>query len=76
MGMKIQDLSDIGSIIRQQRKAAGLSIETLASMLACSPRLLGELERGARNVSFIIVLKTCAMLGIELFAKCRGDHKP
>ncbi len=73
MGTKIQTLSDIGSIIRRRRKEAGLTIETLAGMLACSPRLLGELERSERNVSFSIVLKTCALLGIELLAKWRGD---
>ncbi len=73
--MKVQTLSDIGVIIRRRRKEAGLSIETMAGMLACSPRLLGELERGERNVSFSIVLKTCAMLGIEIFAKWRGDQK-
>lgn len=71
--MKIQTLSDLGTIIRQRRKSTGLSIETLAVMLECSPRLLGELERGHRNVSFSIVLKVCTWLGIELTASWKGD---
>lgn len=70
--MQIKNLSDLGVILRQRRKEAGLTIETLAAMSECSPRLLGEMERGARNVSFRIVLNVCAMLGVELSAKRKG----
>ena len=51
-----------------------MTIETLAAMLPCSPRLIGEMERGVRNVSFECVLAVCAMLGIELTATGREEN--
>ncbi len=43
-------------------------------MIPCSPRLLGEVERGKRNVSLSVVLKLCAALGIDLYAEGRGGE--
>lgn len=71
--MKIQTLSDIGAVIRQRRKRERMTIEALSSMVPCSPRLLGELERGTRKVSFEQVLKICSLLGINLTAKGREE---
>ena len=71
--MKINTLKDLGALIRQRRKREHMTIETLAAMLPCSPRLLGEMERGVRNVSFEYVLAVCAMLGIELTATGREE---
>lgn len=68
-------MTDIGLLIRKRRKRAGITLETLAAMLACSPRLLGEVERGKRNVSFQTVLNICALLGIELAAAQRGTDQ-
>lgn len=73
--MKIENMTDIGLLIRKRRKRAGITLETLAAMLACSPRLLGEVERGKRNVSFQTVLNICALLGIELAAAQRGTDQ-
>ena len=71
--MKINTLKDLGTLIRQRRKRERMTIDMLAAMLPCSPRLLGELERGVRNVSFEQVLAVCAMLGIELTATGREE---
>ena len=71
--MKIHTLKDLGTLIGQRRKREHLTIDTLAAMLPCSPRLLGEMERGVRNVSFEHVLAVCAMLGIELTATGREE---
>ncbi len=70
--MKIETLTDLGLLIRERRKKGGLTLETLAAMLSCSPRLVGEVEKGKRNVSFSTVLKICALLGIEIQANQRG----
>ena len=71
--MKIHSLKDIGTFIRQRRKREKMTIEMLAAMVPCSPRLLGELERGTRNVSFEQLLNICALLGITLTAKGREE---
>lgn len=75
IGMNIEHLRDLGSLIRARRKQARMSIETLAALVPCSPRLLSEMERGTRNVSIGVVLAVCAMLGIELKASTREGNK-
>lgn len=70
--MKIETTQEIGALIRSRRKLAKLSIAGLAELIPCSPRLLGEVERGKRNVSFAAVLQLCAALGIDLYAEGRG----
>ena len=70
--MKIDHITDLGRLIRERRKASRLTLETLAAMLSCSPRLLGEVERGKRNVSFSTLLNICSLLGIDITANPRG----
>lgn len=72
--MKISHLADLGSVIRRRRKSVSMTIEALSAMVPCSPRLLGELERGERNVSFEVVLAVCALLGIELETHEREEN--
>lgn len=73
--MKIESSKELGNMIRRRRKQAGLTIDQLAVMAMCSPRLLGEVERGTRNVGFEIVLSICALLGIELYANGREESR-
>lgn len=74
--MKIETTQEIGALIRSRRKLAKLSIVGLAELIPCSPRLLGEVERGKRNVSLAVVLNLCAALGIDLYAEERkGDER-
>lgn len=74
--MKIETTQDIGALIRSRRKLAKLSIAGLAELIPCSPRLLGEVERGKRNVSMAVVLSLCAALGIDILAEERkGDER-
>lgn len=73
--MNIKTTQDIGQLIRAQRKAAKLTIAGLAELIPCSPRLLGEVERGQRNVSLSIILNLCAALGIDLQANTRKGNE-
>lgn len=73
--MKIENISSLGPLIRARRKEAELTLETFAAMLGCSPRLLSEVERGQRNVSFNTALTICALLGIDITATPRGSSK-
>ena len=73
--MKIENISSLGPLIRARRKEAGLTLETFAAMLGYSPRLLSDVERGQRNVSFNTALTICALLGIDIIAAPRGGNK-
>lgn len=52
-----------------------MSIAELSAMIPCSPRLLGEVERGTRKVSFDMAITICSLLGIELYAREREENK-
>lgn len=73
--MKINSLKELGTLIRQRRKSEHLTIETLSALVPCSPRLLGEMERGIRNVSFEHVLCVCTLLGIDLIAMEKEESR-
>lgn len=71
--MNITNVQEIGALIRRRRKMAGFTIAGLAELVPCSPRLLGEVERGTRNVSLGVVLTLCGLLGIDMHAIPRGE---
>lgn len=73
--MKINHIKDIGAVIRKRRKSVHMSIAELSAMIPCSPRLLGEVERGTRKVSFDMAITICSLLGIELYAREREENK-
>lgn len=65
---------ELGILLRQRRKWAGLTIEELAATLPCSPRLLGELERGKRGASIQLVLRLMELLGLNLTIAGREEE--
>ncbi|MCI7003798.1 MAG: helix-turn-helix domain-containing protein [Akkermansia muciniphila] len=64
--MIVRTAEELGALIRRRRKNQGLTIEDLASVVPCSPRLLSELERGKRGVSITMLLQLMALIGLEL----------
>lgn len=64
--MHIASEQEFGALIRERRKQQGLTMEDLASVVQCSPRLLSELERGKRGVSISMVMRILALLGLNL----------
>lgn len=70
---KLNDPEDLGAIIRKRRKSLGLTQERLAAQCRCSPRFIGELERGVAGGNIKQVIKICRHLGIDLYAKVRGE---
>lgn len=70
---RIYDPSDLGAVIRARRKALGVTQVQLAKSCRCSPRFVGELERGVAGGNIRQVLKVCNELGIDLFARVRGE---
>ena len=69
---KLRDATDLGAIIRRRRKELGLTQVGLARSCNCSPRFIGDLERGVAGGNIKQVIYVCKMLGIDLFAKARG----
>lgn len=69
---KIRDVEDLGTILRNRRKELGYTQIELAQACKCSPRFIGELERGIAGGNIKQVLHVCHTLGIDLFAKVRG----
>ena len=71
---KIRDPSDLGATIRARRKELGITQVQLAKSCRCSPRFIGELERGVAGGNLRQVLEVCRELGIDLFARVRGQR--
>jgi len=69
--MKIFTAEDLGSIIRQKRKADGLTLEEAAAVCGVSYAFFSALENGKETVRLNKVLQVLASLGIELEANTR-----
>lgn len=67
-GTRIADARDMGARLRHRRKTLGYTQEQVASMMGCSPRLVGEIERGRGSVGFDRMLSYATGLGIDLAA--------
>lgn len=70
---KLTSPSDLGTIIRKRRVALELTQVQLAEACKCSPRFIGELERGVAGGNIKQVIHVCKSLGIDLFAQVRGE---
>lgn len=62
---------DIGRIIRQKRKADGLTLEEAAGLCGVSYAFLSALEHGKETVRLNKVLQVLQCLGIELETRVR-----
>lgn len=73
--MLVANEQEFGRFVRTRRKGQGLTLEELASVVPCSPRLLSELERGQRGVSIALTFRLLALLGVELSLRGREEEK-
>lgn len=68
----IRSSAELGTLIRKRRKQLGYTQEQIAMFMGCSPRLIGEIERGRGTVGIQKVLDLACGLGIDLAAFPRG----
>ena len=67
-GTRIFDAQTLGACLRQRRKKLGYTQVEVAEMMGCSPRLVGEIERGRDTVGFGRILTYATGLGVDLVA--------
>ncbi|MEK7668805.1 MAG: helix-turn-helix domain-containing protein [Gemmatimonadota bacterium] len=71
--MIVPDTRALGRIIRERRKATGLTTVRAAAMTGLSRRLLSELERGTRrNVGTQAVFRILDLLGLRMDVEPRA----
>ena len=65
--------AQLGKVVRQQRKAQGLTQKELAGLCGVGVRFLGELERGKESCEIGKTLLIVKMLGINLMLEVITD---
>lgn len=64
-------MADIGRLIRDRRKAAGLTLDDAAALLGVGRRFLIELEHGKRRANIETLLEVLQALGLEMVIETR-----
>jgi transcriptional regulator with XRE-family HTH domain len=59
-------LRELGSRIRAQRKHIGLSQEQLALVAGVDRSYFGAVERGERNITFLVLYRLCLALRCDV----------
>lgn len=73
--MRIDEMEDLGRLVRTVRKQQGLTQEALAGASGVGPRFIIELEKGKPRCEVGKVLLVLQMLGIGLIADVAENHQ-
>lgn len=68
-------LRQLGTRIRARRKEIGLSQEKLALVAGMDRAYVGGVERGERNITFLVLCRLCEALGCDVGALTVGLPK-
>ena len=71
--VRVGQVGDLSSLVKERRRELGETQEGLGLQAGYSYRLVCEFENGRSTVSFDKVLNLCNLLGIDLYAKVRGQ---
>lgn len=74
--MKPKPLEALGQRIRKQRKLLGWSQEDLAAQAGVDRSYVGGVERGERNVTFLVLCAICTALRCDIAALTEGLPEP
>lgn len=72
---KINNAEEIGQILRQRRKEAGLTLKDAAGVAGVGVRFLSELERGKPTLQIGLAIEVLQLFGLELFLRARGESR-
>jgi len=72
---KVENPMEIGRLIRQRRKEAGLTLQDAAGMAGVGVRFLSELERGKATLQIGLAIEVLQLFGLELHIHPRGESK-
>jgi y4mF family transcriptional regulator len=70
---KIRSVKELGALVRQRRKDAGVLQADAAALAGVGARFLSELERGKETAEVGKVLQVLDRLGLELLVVPRGS---
>lgn len=62
-------MQDYRKLIREKRKAAGMSQSQLAKLLGISQPYMNQIETGSRNPTLPLLMKICGILEIPMFGE-------
>lgn len=69
----VQDLSELGRVVRFRRLEEKLTLDEAAGRFGVGRRLLVEMERGKRNVRASTLLDLVQLLGYDVVLRRRGS---
>lgn len=67
-------VTDLGTLIRERRKAQGYTQARLAALCNTGIRFISDLENGKETAELGKALGVAATLGIDLVARTRGGN--
>jgi y4mF family transcriptional regulator len=70
--VKVNDALQIGQLVRERRKQAGLTLKDAAAMSGVGVRFLSELERGKPTLQIGLAIRVLQLFGLELHVEQRG----
>lgn len=71
---KVSNAKELGALVRQRRKQAGLTLKDAAGMAGVGIRFLSELERGKPTLQLGLVIEVLQLFGLELHVRVRGER--
>lgn len=72
---KLKSVNEIGILIRDARKAQGISQEQLAGVAATGIRFISDLENGKSTIQLSKVLRVLDALGLGMYIFNRWENK-
>ncbi len=74
-GKKLRTAADIGQLVRETRKAQGISQEQTAGVAGTGIRLVSDLENGKGTIQVDKMIKVAEALGLGIYALNRWEVK-
>jgi y4mF family transcriptional regulator len=72
---KLKSVNEIGILIRDTRKAQGISQEQLAGVAGTGTRFISDLENGKSTIQLSKVLRVLEALGLGMYIFNRWENK-